>query len=1696
MRVIRRVALGVIVALVASALPTAVVNVAVAPAAHATANPLPAHPGGPFPINLGDQVDTDPATGRGIVEGPGDEDVYTFTVGAGGQRAYPQWLADRRVSGYMRWNLRDSDGRVIFDNGDNPEILYLRADTYTLTVAASKGYFRGSHPYSFKLWAVPDQQDFSLTVAAKGQGVIVQKDSPAQNAGNLESIGSQDVYTFTAPSNGLVLERRGGWPQCGYCTVTVRDAAGQVLASNGLDTFRLPHLTAGATYKLSVQQHNVGDLGEYKFELWTMPDVNLSSNVTLGTAKSGNLATFVSQDAYTYQLTASSKISIQTSVASCRAQYTLFAPNGANLYSFCSAGTTVLTVPVTGLYRVLVTPNPGATLPLPYTLTVASSTATPTVTLNQELFSINPAAAKASLAIGNGVPAAGAGNIESSTAQDLYAISVTTPGQRLYFQYDSAATPAWVFNWKLRGPDGTLMPLESGGLFDATMISDRKIVSFPDAGIYTLTVSGVGAPYMGTYGLKIWTVATPDQAGLTLAPSKNKVAIPSNATVKAPATAGNLDGIGSRDIYTFHVNNAGQRVFFKYISASQTTMDWKLTGPDGGTIFEAYLHDMGNVTFTQAGDYFLSVYDSGAGTGTYSIELWGVELPKVFPISVGDTVENGKLNGVASPEASGMGNLESFGATDVYTFHADAGELVYIDSISHSGERWDVRMVNGFAMPSEDSQYFSVGKGSGRYRMRRSGNYSIVVTKDATVTYKFKLVHVDEPDQFPNVTLPFSVPNSSLGARAGNLETQGARDAYTFTGTAGQQIALNQDDAWLTHGGWRWELVDEHGLSLMPNPAADGSQPYQTVSSITLPRDGKYTLTVWDDASCLFQEPPLCTNSAGGTYTFDVAVLGTTPVTTPAADPPFVMNIGDPIGLNAPQPGAGQLEAAGAVDVYQFDATSGDAIVLDASGPNCPGNSARWNLRAPDGSVYLDRRMSECEVGPIVLPLQGTWLLSVGGSSGRVQYDIALTRAASLQELPRAGQGSNPPAVTRIDPPKGNAGGTSTFNIYGSNLPKITAVHIGRPGAPELPTIVKSSNAVQTDLEARAAIAQVDLRAVTALGNYPLRVSTANGSSLAYRLPFVVTAGAEPSVDISLNYRPLAPATLNYAFVDIRNRSAADYYGLPLSIRVPCDKATTTWNGHPYTASVKLRLPDQDNSWIISSLQARGADAATIDAVASHPLSNIVSSVKDANGDCRIETYVTVVPSGGTTSLRLEIIPITPPDIHAGGQLGPIAIDVYNSGTHASPEAPDFVFRKIVRASATGSSALSRSTFARAAFSGPPCNGPFCNPGVPSPNDLPWPFNPNAPHGEVPESVADGGKEFGCEALGHFLGIAEIIGGPATAFLCLCLTPATAHAPTSPQDCDPNPPEDPPIAPGADPNDILGPIRVAAGDWVDYTIDFENIGVGAIQAADVTADLDPAKVDVGSLEWRSVRVGDQELPLLGTKESSHTALEVNGNVVRANALLNGNSLRVELRGDDDGYHGEFGDFLPPNTEANDPAGKGEVMFRVRARRDLTPGTDISQAATVVFQPQSIGGGTSLTTNTWHTTIDLLPGEARSAKARSSRLTPGMTTVFWKAPRSTVTRPAGTVEAYVIHWERWAIGSDGRWAKVADTDHAKTVSIADVTQVRTKLSYVINDVWAGSPPPSSGTTYWRFSVTARNAIGSGPASKLSSKRPVY
>ncbi|MGI8810033.1 MAG: Calx-beta domain-containing protein [Acidimicrobiales bacterium] len=505
----------------------------------------------------------------------------------------------------------------------------------------------------------------------------------------------------------------------------------------------------------------------------------------------------------------------------------------ATQVNFPAGDTTPKSVSVTVNGDTAVEPNEAFSVKLtsPTGATISDDTGVGTIT-NDDVPPAQTFTYTVGSTVSNGVPAAGAGNIESPGSIDTYTFTATA-GQKVFVDYLSASTCG--INWRLIGPA------------DAAVFSSRGICGDPGqftlaaAGTYTLTVdTPTGSATVGTYSFRITDVPPAQTFTYT-------VGITVSNGVPA-AGAGNIESPGSVDTYTFTAT-AGQKVFVDYLSASTCGLNWRLIGPANATVFasRAICSDPGQLTLAAAGTYTLTVdTPTGSATvGTYSFRITDVPGAQTFPYTVGNTVSNGV-------PAAGAGNIESPGSVDTYTFTATAGQKVFVDYLTGTcGLNW--RLIG----PANATVFASraICSDPGQLTLAAAGTYTLTVdtpTGSATVgTYSFRITDVPPAQTFP-YTVGSTVSNGVPAVGAGNIESPGSVDTYTFTATAGQKVFVDH----LTGTcGLNWRLIGPANATVFASRAIC-SDPGQ----LTLAAAGTYTLTV-DTAA---------TSAATGTYSFRI----------------------------------------------------------------------------------------------------------------------------------------------------------------------------------------------------------------------------------------------------------------------------------------------------------------------------------------------------------------------------------------------------------------------------------------------------------------------------------------------------------------------------------------------------------------------------------------------------------------------------------------------------------------------------------------------------------------------------------------------------------------------------------------------------------------------------------------------------------
>jgi TIR domain len=188
-------------------------------------------------------------------------------------------------------------------------------------------------------------------------------------------------------------------------------------------------------------------------------------------------------------------------------------------------------------------------------------------------------------------------------------------GEQVYLDVQECTSDG-TLTWTLTAPDKEAL-FKDESLCIRGSLFDKGLVTLPQKGDYQLTVRGDAT---GTYHLKLWSVPAAQQF---------HVQIGDVVKQDRPAKgAGNIESPGAQDQYTFPAPQGQQVYLHVQECASDSTLTWRLLGPDEEAVFEdesfcirGSLFDKGLLTLQQKGDYQLTVQGSGDATGTYRIKI-------------------------------------------------------------------------------------------------------------------------------------------------------------------------------------------------------------------------------------------------------------------------------------------------------------------------------------------------------------------------------------------------------------------------------------------------------------------------------------------------------------------------------------------------------------------------------------------------------------------------------------------------------------------------------------------------------------------------------------------------------------------------------------------------------------------------------------------------------------------------------------------------------------------------------------------------------------------------------------------------------------------------------------------------------------------------------------------------------------------
>lgn len=900
-----------------------------------------------FTIAVGDTVAAGlPAAGAGTIEQPFVKDSYSF-AGTAGQRVLFDVLAVAPSLAELQWRLVGPDGRVNFSRvlgfggGSDPGVFTLAATgTYTIIVGDNSDPNTGT--YSFRLGSPPAPQQFALVL-----GTTVAPDAPGPGAGTIETPYQQDIYTFTAAAGQRVLIASENVSDA-LATMTWRLVApdGGALFSKSLDSSVGPEspdvytLPIAGSYSIVVGSDRDAGTGTYGFQLAGVAAPQQFA-IAIGATVApdapgpgaGTIEEAYAQDVYSFTAAAGQRIFFELQDVSdtlTGVDWQMVGPDGRSV-----------TGGVLGFNGVR---GPTLSLAGTYTIVVGDNDSTGTGTYGFRLTN-PPSPQRFAIAVGatvsDGVPEAGAGNLEALAATDIYTFTATA-GQLVFLVDQNVAADLDDVNWRLTAPGGEV-------LFDSSFgFGETGVYRMPATGIYTIAVGADADLGVGTYEFRLGTPPAPEQFAIALGATVS-------AGVPAPG-AGTIEAAFGQDVYSFTAA-AGQRVLFDLtdVDSDLGGVNWRLVAPGGAVVFNRTLgfnggSDPGVFTLPSAGTYTLVVGDEqDDGTGSYAFQTRLAPAPQQFAIAVGATIS-------AGVPAPGAGTIEEDYGQDIYSFTGQAGQRVFValqnvpDALDQV--RWRLVAPDGSELLNRTLDAGTLGVRT----LPATGTYTLIFGDDqeaGTGSYGFQLGLVAAPEQFA-IAIGDTVAAGSPGPGAGTIESPAARDIYSFTAAVGQRISVSTQAVDASLGRVRWQLLAPDGRLVF-----DDIVIFDTPQVYTLRATGSYTLIVGD------------TSDAGtGSYGFTL-------LNAPAAQQ-FTIAIGDTIAEGVPAPGAGAIEAPFGRDVYSFTATAGQTVLLDLQAVAAGLDDVSWQLVAPDGSVVTGRPLGFGDFDNLVLATTGTYTLTVG----------------------------------------------------------------------------------------------------------------------------------------------------------------------------------------------------------------------------------------------------------------------------------------------------------------------------------------------------------------------------------------------------------------------------------------------------------------------------------------------------------------------------------------------------------------------------------------------------------------------------------------------------------------------------------------------------------------------------------------------
>jgi hypothetical protein len=896
--------------------------------------------------------------GTGNLETLGSEDEYRFTTATTAGLQLDVWGCATEIgNGFFHYELYDMDtGASVAQAWSCTQLKVsdLPAGDYRLIFISG-----GTGTYNVRVGSIPPAQTFPVSLPQ-----TVSDGDPAIGAGSLETLqSSQDDYGFTTTSRGALSFK---FTNCATgldsSLVWELDKTG---SGDRVDAGRLTCGDEGVVHGQPADQYtlkvsNDGHQGTYHLQMtWIEPqvfDVSLPLNVSDGrpATGAGNLEVPGAVDEYRFTSTATGDMQVDIGQCVGLDNYGVFldlrnATTGASVYggwSLCDHSFTIEDVPAGD-----------------YTLDASHGPMTGTYDIGIDMQQAPQSFALTSFpkTISDGDPAYGAGNLETTSSEDDYTFTITSPGALEIALSQCDGSLGGSVRWTLTNTGDGHAAADGWVSCD----SDTQARNLP-AGDYKLAIARNGK--QGTYTLALDSVAV----------QHFDVSLPLQASNGSPSTgAGNMESPASEDQYLFTVDDPGtMQLDLGHCGSGIDNYGVFLNLQDvatGQSLWSGWSLCDGTHTIADVpvGDYRLSA-SHGGQSGTYELGVSITPAPQSFALaSLPATITDGV-------PAAGAGKLETTSSEDDYTFTTTSPGALEIalsecDGALGGSVQWTLTdtsdghaVTTGWVSCNSDTQARNLPAGDYQLAIAHSGQSG---------AYKLKVDAVGV--QHFDVTLPFSTVGSGAPSGSGTMESPASEDQYLFTVHEPGTMQLD-----LGHCG---SGIDNYGVFLDLRDATTGASVYggwslcdgtQTVPNVPA---GDYRLSASHGGQ-------------SGTYELGVG-------TVPPAQSFAVTSLPQTVSDGVPAAGAGNLETTSSEDDYTFTTLTTGALDLGLS--DCASSldgSIHWILKAVgDGHTVADNWLScnnHAQAGG--LPA-GDYKVAVLRSGKRGSYKLALDAVSPQQ---------------------------------------------------------------------------------------------------------------------------------------------------------------------------------------------------------------------------------------------------------------------------------------------------------------------------------------------------------------------------------------------------------------------------------------------------------------------------------------------------------------------------------------------------------------------------------------------------------------------------------------------------------------------------------------------------------------------------